>query len=156
MLKPTPDLVTLETLFRALGDRTRLRILNLLRGGEVCVCHIHEALRIPQPTASRHLAYLRRAGLVQRRKEGLWAHYSLSRPTGRVLGSLLDAAVHGLAHLEATTRDAKRLERATGVRMPGLQPASGCCAAATGTGDSTGRTPSTRQSDRDNARSIGG
>lgn len=67
-----------ERIFRALSDPTRLRILNLLMTGEVCVCHIVEALRIPQPTASRHLAYLRRAGLVVVRKDGVWSHYSLS------------------------------------------------------------------------------
>jgi ArsR family transcriptional regulator, arsenate/arsenite/antimonite-responsive transcriptional repressor len=66
------------TVFRALSDRTRLRILNLLQGGELCVCHIVSVLDIPQPTASRHLSYLRKAGLVVARKEGLWMHYRLS------------------------------------------------------------------------------
>ena len=67
----------METLFKALADATRLRILGLLLTGEVCVCHIHESLKIPQPKASRHLAYLRRAGLVETRREGLWVHYRL-------------------------------------------------------------------------------
>src|SRR5206468_1824721 len=68
----------LERTFRALADTTRLRIVGLLLTGEVCVCHIHESLRIPQPKASRHLAYLRKAGLVQARREGLWMHYRLA------------------------------------------------------------------------------
>ena len=67
----------METLFKALADATRLRILGLLLTGEVCVCHIHESLKIPQPKASRHLAYLRRAGLVETRRDGLWIHYRL-------------------------------------------------------------------------------
>jgi len=67
-----------EALFRALSDRTRLRILNLLRAGEVCVCDLVEALGVPQPTASRHLAYLRRVGLVATRREGQWSYYRLT------------------------------------------------------------------------------
>jgi ArsR family transcriptional regulator, arsenate/arsenite/antimonite-responsive transcriptional repressor len=67
-----------RTVFRALSDRTRLRILNLLRGSEVCVCHLVAVLDVPQPTASRHLACLRKAGLVVARKEGLWSHYRLA------------------------------------------------------------------------------
>ncbi len=69
---------TTQTVFRALADRTRLRILNLLQDGELCVCHLVNVLDVPQPTASRHLAYLRRAGLVVARKEGLWMHYRLT------------------------------------------------------------------------------
>ena len=70
-----------KRIFRALSDQTRLRILNLLRGGELCVCHLVAVLEVPQPTASRHLAYLRKAGLVVARKEGLWMHYRLA-PAG--------------------------------------------------------------------------
>ena len=64
-------LAEMETVFRALADQTRLRILGLLLTGEVCVCHIHDSLRISQPKASRHLAYLRQAGLVATRPRGL-------------------------------------------------------------------------------------
>src|SRR5262249_23752695 len=70
-------LIDMEALLKAVADVTRLRILGLLLTGEVCVCHIHESLRIPQSKASRHLAYLRRAGLVATRREGLWVHYRL-------------------------------------------------------------------------------
>jgi ArsR family transcriptional regulator len=90
---------TLETLFKALADRTRLRILGLLLGGEVCVCDIHEALGIPQPKASRHLAYLRRAGLVADRKAGLWVHYRLADPGDPIVETILAGAVHCLGHV---------------------------------------------------------
>lgn len=65
-----------EHVFRALSDETRLRILNLLRTGELCVCDLVSVLDVPQPTASRHLAYLRKVGLVSVRKEGTWCYYS--------------------------------------------------------------------------------
>ena len=67
-----------ELIFRALSDRTRLRILNLLQGGELCVCDLVDVLDSPQPTISRHLAYLRKAGLVVARKDGLWSYYRLT------------------------------------------------------------------------------
>jgi ArsR family transcriptional regulator len=69
-----------ETFFAALSDRTRLRLLNLMEGGEICVCYFVVALNAPQSKISRHLAYLRRAGIVSVRKEGKWAHYSMAIP----------------------------------------------------------------------------
>ena len=69
---------TVDLMFRAFSDRTRLRILHVLRGGELCVGDIVESLRAPQPRISRHLAYLRKAKLVVVRKSGLWSHYSLA------------------------------------------------------------------------------
>jgi ArsR family transcriptional regulator len=77
-------------LFKALGDPVRLRLLNLLADGETCVCHLHEALALPQSTVSRHLAYLRKRGIVVGRKEGLWVHYRLAKPTGELHRKLLD------------------------------------------------------------------
>ena len=72
-----------DRMFRAFSDETRLRILNLLaRGNELCVCDLQSILRAPQPKVSRHLAYLRQAGLVSVRKAGLWKHYSLAKPAG--------------------------------------------------------------------------
>jgi ArsR family transcriptional regulator, arsenate/arsenite/antimonite-responsive transcriptional repressor len=68
----------IKSIFRALSDRTRLRIMNLLRSGELCVCHLVAVLDVPQPTASRHLSYLRKTGLVVARKEGLWIYYRLA------------------------------------------------------------------------------
>src|ERR1041385_8879989 len=70
----------LEALFLALGDRTRLRLLNLMADGEVCVCFFVEVLGEPQPKVSRHLAYLRSAGLVSARRDAKWAHYAIAPP----------------------------------------------------------------------------
>jgi len=64
-------------LFGALGDSTRVRLLSLLSGGERCVCELIDEVRAPQPTVSRHLAHLKRAGLVRDRRDGKWRHYSL-------------------------------------------------------------------------------
>ena len=72
--------VPLEQLFRALADPTRLRIINLVAEQEVCVCYFTEVIAAPQPKISRHLAYLRRAGIVGARREGKWMHYRLLIP----------------------------------------------------------------------------
>src|SRR5207245_5239922 len=66
-------------LFRTLSDRTRLRLLNLLACGETCVCELTDTLRVVQPKVSRHLARLKRAGLVEARREGKWTHYRLTQ-----------------------------------------------------------------------------
>lgn len=71
----------LDKFFAALADRTRLRLLNLMREGEVCVCFIAETLGTNNPKVSRHLSYLKRAGLVNGRRDGKWTHYSISPPT---------------------------------------------------------------------------
>jgi ArsR family transcriptional regulator len=70
----------MELLFRALADRTRLRLLNLMADQEVCVCFFVEILKTNQPKISRHLAYLRRAGVVRARREGKWMHYRIVEP----------------------------------------------------------------------------
>ena len=70
----------IETLFKALADRTRLRLINLIGDEEVCVCFFVEVLKTSQPKISRHLAYLRRAGLVAARRDGKWIHYRLVEP----------------------------------------------------------------------------
>jgi ArsR family transcriptional regulator len=70
----------IELLFKALADRTRLRLISLIGDSEVCVCFIVAILKISQPKISRHLAYLRRAGIVAARREGKWMHYSLTEP----------------------------------------------------------------------------
>lgn len=112
--RPAPRLKHLDALtgiYAALADATRLRILALLEDGEVCVCHIHASLGVPQPTASRHLAYLRRTGLVTARRDGIWMHYSLARQRDPVVSAVLSAALHALTHTEAATVDHARLER---------------------------------------------
>lgn len=100
-------LATLETLFKALADTTRLRILGLLLDGEICVCDIHQSLSLPQSKVSRHLAYLRHAGIVDARKDGLWVHYRLAQMADPVVQALLDAAGHAIGHLDE--RDRRRL-----------------------------------------------
>ena len=70
----------IEFFFKALADRTRLRLLNLMGEDEVCVCYFVEVLQLNQPKISRHLAYLRRAGLVGARREAKWMHYSVTPP----------------------------------------------------------------------------
>src|SRR4026207_464870 len=69
-----------ELFFRALADRTRLRLLNLMGTGEICVCFFVEILKTNQPKISRHLAYLRRAGIIGARREGQWMHYRIVQP----------------------------------------------------------------------------
>lgn len=119
----------LETLFKALADSTRLRILGLLLAGEVCVCDIHESLRIPQPKASRHLAYLRRSGLVDARREGLWMHYRLAELSDPVLSTIQQAVTHALRHVSALQKDAERFQKRTGCCLPTTlgAPTLACC-----------------------------
>jgi ArsR family transcriptional regulator len=126
------QIAQLEALFKALADATRLRILGLLLTGEVCVCHIHESLKIAQPKASRHLAYLRRVGLVATRREGLWIYYSLSKSADPIVASIEHATTHVLGHVEALRKDADRLEKQTGCCVPAASHARGlpCCAPA--------------------------
>jgi ArsR family transcriptional regulator len=124
------QLVAMEMLFKALADSTRLRILGLLLAGEVCVCDIHESLKIPQSKTSRHLAYLRRAGLVETRREGLWIHYRMGKFGDPVLAAISDAVRHALTHVDAVQRDGERLEKRTGccVPTPGDVAGVSCCA----------------------------
>jgi ArsR family transcriptional regulator len=100
-------------LFKAFADPVRLRLLSLLADGEVCVCHLHEALGLPQSTVSRHLAYLRKRGLVVGRKEGLWVHYRLAKPTGEMHRRLVDCVGACFGEIEVLKRDRQRLEHRT-------------------------------------------
>jgi ArsR family transcriptional regulator, arsenate/arsenite/antimonite-responsive transcriptional repressor len=113
-----PQLESMERLFQALGDATRLRILGLLLTGEVCVCDIHDSLNISQPKASRHLAYLRRAGLVAARRQGLWMYYRLADLRDPLVDTIRQAVTHTLSHVESVRRDAGRLEKKTGCCLP--------------------------------------
>jgi ArsR family transcriptional regulator len=83
----------LNQIFKALSDETRLRIVNLLTTGELCVCDIMSILDISQPKASRHLAYLKYSGLVESRREGLWMHYSLKSDLDKGILALIDLIV---------------------------------------------------------------
>jgi ArsR family transcriptional regulator, arsenate/arsenite/antimonite-responsive transcriptional repressor len=102
-------------LFAGLADRTRLRLLNLIAGQEVCVCYFVEILDVPQPTISRHLAYLRRTGLVEARREGKWMHYRLATPANPFARQLLTDTLRWLAEDKEMQRDHAQL-------------ASACCA----------------------------
>ena len=98
-----------EQFFRALADRTRLRLLNLMRGDEVCVCFLVEILRTNQPKISRHLAYLRRAGVVAARREGQWMHYHIVDPPDEEATKVLKETMTWLAADAEMQRDRDRL-----------------------------------------------
>ena len=114
MIKETAEPLDVSIdLFKAFADYVRLRLLNLLADGEVCVCHLHEALDLPQSTVSRHLAYLRKRGLVVGRKEGLWVHYRLAKPEGALHRQLMGCLAACAKDIEALTQDRQRLELRT-------------------------------------------
>jgi ArsR family transcriptional regulator len=96
-------------LFKALGDETRLRIVALLSHGELCVCHLQEALGLSQPHVSRHLAVLRSAGVVTHRRERKWVYYRLARQPSPECERPLRSIVWGFARREVLRRDVERL-----------------------------------------------
>lgn len=102
----------LALLFAALSDRTRLRLLNLMDGREVCVCHFVEVLGQSQPKISRHLAYLRRAGVVAARRDGKWMHYRIVGPGNEGAEKILRETLAALRAEKAMQQDLGRLERA--------------------------------------------
>jgi ArsR family transcriptional regulator len=119
----------LEGVFKALADKTRLRILALLGNNEVCVCHIHDSLDLPQPTVSRHLAYLRRSGLVAVRRDGVWMHYRLSKSLDPRVQRVVTAAVDALLQVPTTNQDRKHFQRSFGQLYVLNSPAGGTCCA---------------------------
>lgn len=98
-----------ELFFRALADRTRLRIINLIGDQEVCVCFFVEILKTNQPKISRHLAYLRRAGIVSARREGIWMHYRLSTPAEEHAARVLQEVREWLLKDAVMEQDRNRL-----------------------------------------------
>ena len=104
--------IDLARLLAALADPTRLRLLNLMAGREVCVCYFVAILRMGQPKISRHLAYLRRAGLVSARRDGKWMHYRIRRPTDKARSSLLDTVLMALGNDAALQKDLRQLDQA--------------------------------------------
>ena len=103
---------TMEGLLRALSERVRLRILNLISDSELCVCFFVEALDLPQPTISRHLAYLRREGVVAARREGLWMHYRIVVPADANVANVLRSTLEWCAREPEMKRDRERLSKA--------------------------------------------
>ena len=104
--KPFP----LDLLFRALADRTRLRLLNLIADKEICVCYFVEILKTSQPKISRHLAYLRRAGIVAARRQGRWMHYRLVAPRDAVASAILNETLAHLRQMPDMQGDLAKLE----------------------------------------------
>jgi ArsR family transcriptional regulator len=98
-------------MFRALSDRTRLRIVHLLRQGETCVCDLVAVIKSPQPKISRHLAYLRRAGIVDARRDGQWIYYRLAPAKSRLHEKLLECLDACSVEVPELNRDAERLTR---------------------------------------------
>jgi ArsR family transcriptional regulator len=98
-----------ELFFRALADRTRLRLLNLMQTDEVCVCFFVEILKTNQPKVSRHLAYMRRAGIVGARRDGPWMHYRIVEPPDSDAARVLKEALSWLANDQEMQRDRDRL-----------------------------------------------
>ncbi|HJT75998.1 MAG TPA: metalloregulator ArsR/SmtB family transcription factor [Gemmataceae bacterium] len=109
----------IDLMFRAFSDRTRLRILHLLLGGESCVGDIVEVLRLPQPKVSRHLGYLRKAGLVAVRKAGLWCFYSLAPVESPFHKNLLDCIACCFGDVPELKADARRAAK--------VKAHGGCC-----------------------------
>lgn len=102
----------LEKVFGALADRTRLRLLNLMRGGEVCVCFFVDVLDEPQPKISRHLAFLRKAGLVSARREAKWMHYSIAQPKNETVRRVFEQTMTALSTDAEMRRDRAALTKA--------------------------------------------
>lgn len=103
---------SLNHLFRALADPTRLRLLNLIADREICVCYFVEILKISQPKVSRHLAYLRKAGIVAARREGKWMHYKLVVPKDEIAGNILRGTLKHLREKPEMKNDVARLSSA--------------------------------------------
>jgi ArsR family transcriptional regulator len=98
--------------FQALGDRTRLRLLNLMGDREICVCYFVEILDSPQPKISRHLAYLRSAGIVSARREGKWMHYRIVMPPHAGAAQVLKQTLETLGEEKTMQTDTARLAKA--------------------------------------------
>lgn len=102
----------IELFFQALGDNTRLRLLNLMGNQEICVCYLVEVLVQPQPKISRHLAYLRRAGIIAARREGKWMHYRIVMPSNIGAAQVLQQTLAWLKEERAMQLDRERLVKA--------------------------------------------
>ena len=110
-MKKLQKAVDKESLFKAFADRTRLRLLNLMGSDEVCVCFFVEILKIHQPKISRHLAYLRRVGIVGARRDGPWIHYRVVEPPDEDAAKVLRETMNWLANDPEMQRDRQRLAK---------------------------------------------
>src|SRR5947209_12493456 len=112
MSRGIKEKVPLDELFRSLADPTRLRLINLMADQEICVCYFIDVIGAPQPKISRHLAYLRRAGIVGARREGKWMHYRLVVPQESHAAAILKTTIEALRNDKEMQRDRDRLTRA--------------------------------------------
>lgn len=103
-----------QIIFGALADPTRLRIMNLLQEGELCVCDVMSVLREPQSKVSRHLAYLRKAGAVEARKQGLWMYYRIARPKTKTFRAVFEALSHAHLDFEELKNDLREYQKSKG------------------------------------------
>jgi ArsR family transcriptional regulator len=101
-----------EKFFQALGDNTRLRLLNLMGDQEVCVCYFVEVLKQSQPKISRHLAYLRNAGLVEARRKGTWMHYRIVIPPNEGAAKILEDLLHSFREDKTMQAERAKLTKA--------------------------------------------
>ena len=111
----------MELFFQALGDRTRLRLLNLMRDSEMCVCYFVEVFKTNQPKISRHLAYLRNAGLVAARRDGKWIHYRITKPVDVHARKVLEDVLAWTADDREMQRDRERLVKICCSPQPPVQ-----------------------------------
>ena len=111
----------LELFFQALSDKTRLRLLNLISEDEICVCFFIEVLGELQPKISRHLAFLKKAGLVSARRDGKWMHYKIAPPTNPYAKQILDCVIACLREDKEMQRDRARLIKVCCMPSPPLQ-----------------------------------
>ena len=113
----TLDVRPVSRLFKALGDETRLRIVALLAHGELCVCHLETALKLTQPTASRHLGILRNAGVVETRRHGSWIYYRLAAQRDPDCKQQLRGLISSFAKRDVLRHDVERLLKTKGPGM---------------------------------------
>jgi ArsR family transcriptional regulator len=112
MPKAADKIVPLDQLFRVLADPTRLRLIHLMADQEICVCYFTQVLGAPQPKISRHLAYLRKAGVVAARRQGKWMHYRLTLPQDPHAASIMKTTIAALKENKEMQKDCERLDRA--------------------------------------------
>jgi ArsR family transcriptional regulator len=110
---------SIDAMFRAFSDRTRLRILHVLQDGELCVGDIVAILQAPQPRVSRHLAYLRKAKLVVVRRSGFWSHYSLAPAKAPFHRKLLECLAKCFGEVPELRTDSARAAK--------IRKSGGCC-----------------------------
>ena len=118
MNQPT-DLTYMANLYMALADRTRLRLLNLMREQEVCVGYFTDVLGDSQPKISRHLAYLRNADIVEARRQGKWMHYRIKWPDDREITGVIDSALRSISTQPDCQTDAQKYAQLFGGAVPG-------------------------------------